>query len=177
MVHGRDHEHGGADPHRIHYQSVGGAGGAGSQGVYTLDSGTDLSGGLHLFQWAHAGGATLLDIASDAYHPQPAAAGVYAYTFDFRLTTRHSYAVAVGNYAIYGFSAMGSSEFSSGWQETRYQAVANVYYFLLASGAVTLHQDPDAGSGAYLTASVSSNISGTETGDKYEGGVYVQKVN
>jgi hypothetical protein len=30
VLHARDHEHGGADPQRIHYESVGGAGGAGT---------------------------------------------------------------------------------------------------------------------------------------------------
>jgi hypothetical protein len=175
MVHGRDHEHGGADPHRIHYETVGTGAGGGGQGVYSLDSGTDLSGGLHLFHWTHTGGDALLDISGDFY-VHPTAPGVYAYTFDFRFTTLHSYAVAVGNYAIYGFAAMSSSESTVGWQETRYQAVANVYYFLLASGAVVAHQDPDAGSGATVYANVSSLISGTETGDKYEGGVFVQKI-
>jgi hypothetical protein len=175
MVHGRDHEHGGADPHRIHYESVGTSGGGGGQGVYTLDSGTSLGGGAHVFQWTFLAGDALLDL-TDTYYVHPLAAGVYAYNFGFNFAPLHSYAVSVGNYAVYGFVATGSSGQSAGWQEVRYQAVTSVYEFLGGSGSVVVGQDPDADDGATTYATVANHISGTESGDKYTGGVFVQKV-
>ena len=171
-VHGRDHEHGGADTTLIHYDTVGGAGAGGAQGIYSLDSGTSLGGGLHLFEWAHVGGDLLLDLADD-FHPHPSIAGVYAYNFAFNFHPAGSFTVPVGGYATYSFTATGSSGFAAGWQETRYEAVANIDVFLYAYSSVVLHQDPAAGAPVY--AGVTSNVT-TVTGDKYSGGVFVQRI-
>jgi hypothetical protein len=80
IIHHRDHEHGGADPVRIQWESTGESGGGSiltNGGTYTGTATT--SGGLHTFPWTHAGGNTPLDLTS-SYSPSVVTTGVYAFT-------------------------------------------------------------------------------------------------
>lgn len=173
IIHSRDHEHGGADPVRIHYESVGtGGGGTGSsgQGTYSLDPGSSLGGGLHLFEWTYTGGDALLDLTDD-FHPSPLTAGVYAYNFAADVSTPTVFDLNVGDYALFQFVALGSSGFSAGYSQAAYQAVADTPGFVHTSGSLVLHQDPAEGAMVYMGV---TNFVSAATG--YVGGCFVQKV-
>jgi hypothetical protein len=81
-VHGRDHEHGGADVTLIHYEDVGADGGGGGlppQGSYILTKTGAGSHGLSTYTWSLFMGDALLDL-TDPNAPTVLDDGVYAVT-------------------------------------------------------------------------------------------------
>jgi hypothetical protein len=168
LIHNRDHEHGGTDTVRIHYEDVGtsgggGGGGAAPQGVYTIAYTAAPTGIQRIFDWTYVGGDHLLDLTSTSI-PVTVDAGVYSYVFGAYCAV----IITTGEYARFTFQATGSSGFDCG-SGPLYPVQAAIAQVIGAHATLVAHQD--AGGPVYATVTNQSASS-----RNYNGDVFVQKL-
>jgi hypothetical protein len=168
IIHGRDHEHGGADPTRIVYESVGTGGSSSSpQAVYTLTRAAAPVGTLRYFSWSYAAGdGPLLDL-TDPLVPVTVDAGVYAYSFLVSIGST-VFEIANGGWAYFVFSADGSSGYANGFQDRPVQQLYGVDT-IRTFGSFTVNQ----AAGGGVTATVTNGTAATADS---VGQCYVQRI-
>ena len=159
VVHARDHEHGGADTVRIHYESVGtgGGGGGAPQAVYELAYTAAPTGLLRNLNWTYDGGDTpLLDLTDPAV-PVTVDAGVYSYLF----YAGYAVTITTGEYGRFVFVAGGSSGFDAS-SAPIFPVQAAITEVIGAHATLVAHQD--AGGVVYATVTNKSAASRDITG-------------
>jgi hypothetical protein len=164
-VHGRDHEHGGADVTLIHWEDVGGEGGGASapQARYDLTHAAVPAGALRYFEWAYIDGdGPLLDL-TDPLVPTVIDAGVYAYSFAGYLPSLTS-----TDYFISSFVAMTPDGTQIGFNANMLQGSVGGYP-LTVVGSFTVRQDAGGGAFVYFT-------NGSASAHDYEIGCFLVKV-
>jgi hypothetical protein len=169
IIHSRDHEHGGADTVRIHYESVGGSGGGGaaSQAVYGLTASACAVGVLKYFTWSYTGGdGPLLDL-TDPLVPVTVDAGVYAYLFGASIGST-VFEIANGGWAYFTFQAAGSSGFQNGFESRPVQQLHGSD-IVRTFGSFTVGQD----AGGTVYATVTNETAATADAS---GGCFVQRI-
>jgi hypothetical protein len=167
IIHGRDHEHGGADPIRIVWESVGSCGGAFPWGYYTFTrsfTSTDL-GILRYLSWTFGGGDPLLSLA-DPTLPVVVDAGVYTYLMTVGPTT----APGSTGHAYMELVAMGSSGFAFGWTGHSWQLTEASINSIQGDATFVTHQN----AGDLCRVNV-NHVAGT-TPITYSGHCVVQKL-
>jgi hypothetical protein len=181
-VHGRDHEHGGADVTLIHYEDVGGDGdGGGSsspQARYALEYLDAPTTGVRYFEWTHtASDRPLLDL-TDTATPKLLEAGVYAYNVFLSRTTSSFYWQA-GDVAQLGFAAIGSLGFAAAVGGfTPIQPADTTHDYVNIGGCCVVHQlagsDPDNPGIVYAT--VTNEMFDNPNPQNFGGSVLIQKI-